>query len=225
MVPSSLGCGSTVLAAMATLAPSAAAFSPMARPMPRAPPVMNSVFPFSDMPGPRFFTFLPYMTLAAFEADGQPSSSAALGPAMQLSGIHHLTAVSADAPGNVKFYTKLLGLRLVKKTVNQDDVSAYHLFYADGLASPGSDITFFDFPTLPEGHGNNSITRVGMRVSGEASLQWWRDRLSKTAVTVGDIVERDGRLTLDVTDPEGQRLSLVDDGGKGEAHPWEKTHG
>ena len=68
---------------------------------------------------------------------------------MQLSGIHHLTAVSADAPGNVKFYTKLLGLRLVKKTVNQDDVSAYHLFYADGVASPGSDITFFDFPTAP----------------------------------------------------------------------------
>ena len=59
---------------------------------------------------------------------------------MQLSGIHHLTAISADAPGNVKFYTKLLGLRMVKKTVNQDDVSAYHLFYADGLASPGSDI-------------------------------------------------------------------------------------
>jgi glyoxalase family protein len=142
---------------------------------------------------------------------------------MQLSGIHHLTAVSADAPGNVKFYTKLLGLRLVKKTVNQDDVSAYHLFYADGLASPGSDITFFDFPMLPESHGNNSITRVGLRVSGEASLQWWGDRLSKAAVTVGDIVERDGRRTLDVTDPEGQRLSLVDDGGKGEAHPWDKS--
>jgi glyoxalase family protein len=123
----------------------------------------------------------------------------------------------------VKFYTKLLGLRLVKKTVNQDDVSAYHLFYADGLASPGSDITFFDFPTLPEKHGNNSITRTGMRVSGEASLRWWRDRLSKAAVTVGDIVERDGRLTLDVIDPEGQRIALVDDGGKGEAHPWDKS--
>jgi glyoxalase family protein len=142
---------------------------------------------------------------------------------MQLSGIHHLTAVSADAPGNVKFYTKLLGLRLVKKTVNQDDVSAYHLFYADGLASPGSDITFFDFPTQPETHGNNSITRIGMRVAGEASLQWWRERLTKAAVTVGDVVERDGRLTLDVTDPEGQRLALIDDGGKGEAHPYDKS--
>ena len=113
---------------------------------------------------------------------------------MQLSGIHHLTAVSADAPGNVKFYNKLLGLRLVKKTVNQDDTSAYHLFYADGVASPGSDITFFDFPTGPEKRGNNSITRTGMRVAGVATLRWWQERLKQAAVTVGDIVERDGRL-------------------------------
>ena len=79
---------------------------------------------------------------------------------MQLSGIHHLTAVSADAPGNVRFYTRVLGMRLVKKTVNQDDTSAYHFFYADGKASPGSDLTFFDFKTLPEKHGNNTITRT-----------------------------------------------------------------
>ncbi|HWL75852.1 MAG TPA: VOC family protein, partial [Burkholderiaceae bacterium] len=77
---------------------------------------------------------------------------------MQLLGIHHLTAVSADAPGNKRFYTQTLGLRLVKKTVNQDDVSAYHLFYADGVAAPGTDITFFDFPTRPEKRGNNTIT-------------------------------------------------------------------
>jgi glyoxalase family protein len=142
---------------------------------------------------------------------------------MQLSGIHHLTAVSADAPGNLRFYTQVLGLRLVKKTVNQDDTSAYHLFYADGLASPGSDITFFDFPAPPERHGNNSITRTGMRVAGEASLRWWQERLKKASVTVGDIVERDGRLTLDVTDPEGQRLALVNDGGTGPSHPWDKS--
>jgi glyoxalase family protein len=142
---------------------------------------------------------------------------------MQLSGIHHLTAVSADAPGNVKFYSKLLGLRLVKKTVNQDDVSAYHLFYADGLASPGSDITFFDFPARPEKRGNNTVTRTGLRVAGEASLAWWHERLKKAAVNVGEVGERDGRLTLDFEDPEGQRLALVDDGGKGEAHPWQKS--
>src|SRR5437879_5127014 len=101
---------------------------------------------------------------------------------MQLSGIHHLTAVSADAPGNVKFYTKVMGLRLVKKTVNQDDVSAYHLFYADGVASPGSDITFFDFPAAPEKRGNNTVTRAGFRVAGQASLPYWHDRLSTAAV-------------------------------------------
>jgi glyoxalase family protein len=142
---------------------------------------------------------------------------------MQLSGIHHLTAVSADAPGNVQFYTKLLGLRMVKKTVNQDDVSAYHLFYADGLASPGSDITFFDFPTGREQRGNNTITRTGMRVNGEATLEWWHARLKKAAVTVGDITKIDGRYTLLFEDPEGQRLALVDDSGKGEGHPWEKS--
>ena len=105
---------------------------------------------------------------------------------MQLSGVHHLTAVSADAPGNVKFYTQLLGLRMVKKTVNQDDTSAYHLFYADGLASPGSDITFFDFPAAPEKRGNNTITRTGFRVAGQAALQWWHERLKKAAVKIND---------------------------------------
>ena len=64
----------------------------------------------------------------------------------ELEGVHHVTAITGDAPGNVDFYGRTLGLRLVKKTVNQDDVSAYHLFYADGLASPGSDLTFFDWP-------------------------------------------------------------------------------
>jgi len=142
---------------------------------------------------------------------------------MQLSGIHHLTAVSADAPGNLKFYTKLMGLRMVKKTVNQDDVSAYHLFYADGVASPGSDITFFDFPTQPEKRGNNTITRTGFRVAGAAALQYWQERLQKAAVKMAEIAEIDGRLTLAFEDAEGQRLALVDDGGNGAAHPWEKS--
>lgn len=143
---------------------------------------------------------------------------------MQLTGIHHLTAVSADAPGNRRFYEGILGMRLVKKTVNQDDVSAYHLFYADGLASPGTDITFFDFPTLPARHGTHSIARTALRVSGAETLGWWQARFAEHAVAASEIVERDGRLTLDFEDPEGQRLSLVDDGGAGEAHPWAKSH-
>lgn len=141
---------------------------------------------------------------------------------MQLLGVHHLTAVSADAPGNVRFYTKTLGLRLVKKTVNQDDTSAYHLFYADGIASPGSDITFFDFPTKREKRGNHTVTRTGFRVAG-ASLQWWLARFKETGVTHSEIAERDGRMTLDFEDPEGQRLSLVDDGGKGSVNPWAQS--
>ena len=133
---------------------------------------------------------------------------------MQLSGIHHLTAISADAPGNRAFYEGVLGMRLVKKTVNQDDVSAYHLFYADGLATPGTDITFFDWPAAPERRGTHSIARTALRVAGAEALRYWLDRLRERNVAHGEIAERDGRRTLDFEDPEGQRLSLVDDGGK-----------
>ena len=85
---------------------------------------------------------------------------------MQLTGIHHLTAISAHAKDNLAFYTGVLGMRLVKKTVNQDDVSAYHLFYADGKASPGSDLTFFDWPAAREQRGTRSVSRTGLRVAG-----------------------------------------------------------
>jgi glyoxalase family protein len=141
---------------------------------------------------------------------------------MQLTGIHHLTAVTADAPGNHRFYTQALGLRLVKKTVNQDDVSAYHLFYADGLASPGTDITFFDWPVGRERRGTHAITRTGLRVPG-ASLAFWRERFRALGVASGEIVERDGRETLDFEDPEGQRLSLVSDVAGNAGNPWERS--
>jgi glyoxalase family protein len=141
---------------------------------------------------------------------------------MQLTGIHHLTAVTADAPGNHRFYTEALGLRLVKKTVNQDDVSAYHLFYADGLASPGTDITFFDWPVGRERRGTHAITRTGLRVPG-ASLAFWRERFRELGVASAEIVERDGRETLDFEDPEGQRLSFVSDIAGDAGHPWERS--
>jgi glyoxalase family protein len=143
---------------------------------------------------------------------------------MQLTGIHHLTAVTGNAPANHAFYTKTLGLRLVKKTVNQDDVSAYHLFYADGRGSPGTDITFFDWPVEREQRGTHSITRTAMRVAGADTLAWWKQRFQDLGVTHSEVVERDGRLTLDFEDFEGQRLSLVDDGGQGEeSHAWERS--
>src|SRR5258708_2038927 len=130
---------------------------------------------------------------------------------MQLTGIHHLTAVTADAPGNRAFYSDKLGLRLVKKTVNQDDVSAYHLFYADGLASPGTDITFFDWPVGPEKRGTHAIVRSGLRVDGAASLDWWKQNFETLKIAHGEIAEVDGRLTLPFEDFEGQRLALIDD--------------
>jgi glyoxalase family protein len=143
--------------------------------------------------------------------------------AMQLTGIHHLTAISAKPRENLAFYTGLLGMRLVKKTVNQDDVSAYHLFYADAKANPGTDLTFFDFPAAPERRGSNSISRTALRVAGEKSLGYWRDRLKQAGGRTGDVTEVDGRLTLPFEDGEGQRLVLVDDGGVGSAAPWEKS--
>jgi glyoxalase family protein len=142
---------------------------------------------------------------------------------MQLTGIHHLTAISADAKGNVDFYTRKLGLRLVKKTVNQDDVSAYHLFYADGLGSAGTDLTFFDWPAAPERRGTQAIVRTALRVAGEDNLAWWAERLTAEGIGHTGVKVRDGRATILFEDPEGQRLALVDDGGAGEAHPWEKS--
>lgn len=142
---------------------------------------------------------------------------------MQLTGIHHLTAITADAPANKLFYTGTLGLRLVKKTVNQDDTSAYHLFYADGRATPGTDLTFFDWPVGPERRGIPSISRTGLRVSGEDSLNFWAARFKDTGVTAQPIGSIDGRAAIDFEDPEGQRFRLLDDGGTGAAHPWDRS--
>jgi glyoxalase family protein len=142
---------------------------------------------------------------------------------MELTGIHHLTAISARIRENKRFYTETVGMRLVKRSVNQDDVSAYHLFYADAKGSPGSDLTFFDWPIPAERRGIPSISRTALRIAGAASFDFWQRRLRESGVPAGDIVERDGRLTLDFEDPEGQRLSFVDDGGEGVSFPWDKS--
>jgi len=141
---------------------------------------------------------------------------------MELQGIHHLTAITADIRRNHSFYTGTLGLRLVKKTVNQDDVSAYHLFYADGAATPGSDITFFDWPVQPEQRGTHSIVRTAFRVPDEQALEWWAKRLRSEKVTNTGIISRDSRPTIDFEDPEGQRLSLVS-GKNGHANSWKAS--
>jgi glyoxalase family protein len=143
---------------------------------------------------------------------------------MELTGIHHLTAISAAIKENHRFYTQTLGMRLVKRSVNQDDVSAYHLFYADAKGTPGTDLTFFDWPVPAERRGTRSIVRTCLRVQGQAALQWWIDRFDETRVRHGEMLERDGRLTMYFEDPEGQRLALVDDGGAGDPPAaWERS--
>jgi len=142
-----------------------------------------------------------------------------------LRGLHHVTAVTADAPANLDFYTRLLGMRLVKKTVNQDDVSAYHLFYADALGSAGTDLTFFDWAyatgTRP---GAGTISETALRVLGGAeALKLWTEWFAKTGVKHSAIETRNGLETLPFQDPEGQRLRLVAEPRTDAAtafHPW-----
>jgi glyoxalase family protein len=134
---------------------------------------------------------------------------------MQLKGIHHVTAVSAKITDNVDFYTNVLGMRMVKKSVNQDDVSAYHLFYADKLGSPGTDMTFFDWPKMgPENRGTDSIAGTAFRVSGQEALAFWADRFTNLGVTIQEIAQFANRSLLPFEDPEGQRLFLVNDQGE-----------
>ena len=95
-----------------------------------------------------------------------------------IEGIHHITLITGDAPGNVDFYARVLGLRLVKKTVNQDDPGVYHLFYADEHGSPGADITFFEYPGAAPGRaGAGMISRIVHRVASEEALDFWQERL------------------------------------------------
>ncbi len=120
---------------------------------------------------------------------------------MRLEGIHHVTAITGDAPRNVEFYAGTLGLRLVKKSVNQDDPTVYHLFYADELGSPGSDITFFEYPDARPGRaGAGMVHRVVWRVASEEALDFWEARLGE-----GERSES----SLRFEDPEGMGLELV----------------
>jgi glyoxalase family protein len=124
---------------------------------------------------------------------------------MRFDGIHHVTCITGDAPGNVDFYTRVLGLRLVKKTVNQDDPTVYHLFYADENGTPGSDITFFEYPGVRRGRaGAGMVHTVQWRVGSDAAIDFWEERLAAEAAPVTR--DEDG---LVLEDPEGLRHRLV----------------
>src|SRR5947209_7300096 len=124
---------------------------------------------------------------------------------MKLEGIHHITCITGDAPGNVDFYTRVLGLRLVKKTVNQDDPTVYHLFYADERGNPGSDITFFEYPGSPRGRaGAGMVHLITWRVESEDALSCWAERLEAEGIEAS----RDGSR-LRFADSEGLVLELA----------------
>jgi glyoxalase family protein len=142
-----------------------------------------------------------------------------------LQGIHHVSAVTGRAAYNVQFYTGVLGLRLVCKTVNQDDPTSYHLFYADETGAPGTDLTFFDVPQArQQDSGTRLISGTSLRVRGEEALRAWAERLDAHDVPRSPIHHRAGRAALTLQDAEGQTFHLVDDHADAdrvpETTPW-----
>jgi glyoxalase family protein len=121
-----------------------------------------------------------------------------------IDGIHHITLITGDAPANVDFYVRVLGLRLVKKTVNQDDPSVYHIYYADENGSPGADVTFFEYPGARPGQtGAGMVCAIIHRVASEEALDYWQARLGGEGVAVRREPDR-----LAFSDPEGMRHEL-----------------
>lgn len=142
----------------------------------------------------------------------------------ELLGIHHVTAMTDDVQRNYDFITGILGMRLVKKTVNQDDIQTYHTFYADDRGNPGTDLTFFDFPNTPDAiHGTNSISRTGLRVPNDAALDYYLERFEEHDVKHEGIQELFGRKVLPFEEADGQRYQLFsdeNDDGVEPGTPW-----
>ncbi|WP_053220208.1 ring-cleaving dioxygenase [Virgibacillus senegalensis] len=143
----------------------------------------------------------------------------------QLKGIHHVTAITSSAEKNYEFFTFVLGMRLVKKTVNQDDIQTYHLFFADDTGSPGTDMTFFDFPGIPKGqHGTNEIFKTSFRVPSDAALDYWVKRFDRLEVKHTGIKEQFGKKTLSFVDFDEQHYQLISDEhneGVPSGTPWQ----
>ncbi|VEF47573.1 glyoxalase [Bacillus freudenreichii] len=144
----------------------------------------------------------------------------------ELKGIHHVTAITSSAEKNYEFFTYVLGMRLVKKTVNQDDIQTYHLFFADDKGNPGTDMTFFDFPGIPKGvHGTDEISKTSFRVPNDAALDYWVKRFNRLKVKHTGIKEQFGKKILSFVDFDDQQYQLIsDENNKGVAAgiPWQK---
>jgi glyoxalase family protein len=143
----------------------------------------------------------------------------------ELKGIHHVTAITSSAEKNYEFFTYVLGMRLVKKTVNQDDIQTYHLFFADDKGSAGTDMTFFDFPGIPKGsHGTNEIFKTSFRVPDDAALDYWVKRFDRLEVKHSGIKEQFGKKTLSFVDFDDQQYQLISDEhneGVASGTPWQ----
>jgi len=144
----------------------------------------------------------------------------------ELKGVHHVTAITSSAEKNYEFFTCVLGMRLIKKTVNQDDIQTYHLFFADDVGSPGTDMTFFDFPEISKGqHGTNEIYKASFRVPSDASLDYWVKRFDRLDVQHSNIKELFGKKTLSFVDFDDQEYQLISDEnneGVASGTPWQK---
>ncbi|MEH6956935.1 ring-cleaving dioxygenase [Neobacillus drentensis] len=143
-----------------------------------------------------------------------------------LKGMHHVTAITSSAEKNYEFFTEILGMRLVKKTVNQDDIQTYHLFFADDVGSAGTDMTFFDFPGIPKGvHGTNEISKTSFRVPTDAAIEYWLKRFDRLDVKHTGIKEQFGKKTLSFVDFDDQQYQLISDEnnqGVAPGTPWQK---
>ncbi|MFU2014545.1 ring-cleaving dioxygenase [Peribacillus butanolivorans] len=144
----------------------------------------------------------------------------------ELKGIHHVTAITSSAEKNYEFFTYILGMRLVKKTVNQDDIQTYHLFFADDVGGPGTDMTFFDFPGIPKGvHGTNEISKTSFRVPNDKALEYWVKRFDRLGVKNTGIQEQFGKKIISFVDFDDQQYQLISDEnneGVAAGTPWQK---
>ena len=143
-----------------------------------------------------------------------------------LKGMHHVTAITSSAEENYKFFTYVLGMRLVKKTVNQDDIQTYHLFFADDVGGAGTDMTFFDFPGIQKGtHGTNEIYKTAFRVPTDAALDYWVKRFNRLDVKHDGIEEQFGVKVLSFVDFDDQQYQMISDEnntGIASGTPWQK---
>ncbi len=140
-----------------------------------------------------------------------------------ISGIHHVTAIASNPQRNLDFYTRVLGLRLVKRTVNFDDPGTYHFYFADEIGSPGTILTFFPWPDAPRGRGGVGQVTLNSFCIPEQSLEFWEDRLRKAVVPTEKPEKRFGEEVLALSDPDGLRVELIGSSSKGKLHPWSSS--